>query len=40
MSGSNLDPFRPSHLLRLLLKCVNVKINHVEFIDFDFKFNN
>ena len=38
---SNLDPFRPSHPLRLLLlKCVNVEIAHVEFIDFDFWFNN
>ena len=38
---SNLDPFRPSHPLRLLLlKCVNVETTLVEFIDFDFWFNN
>ena len=38
--NSNLDLFRSSHLLSLLLKCVNVKITHVDVIDFDFRFNN
>ena len=38
--NSNLDPFRPSHSLRLLLKCINVEVTHVELIDFDFWFNN
>ena len=36
---SNLDPFRTSHLLRLL-KCINIEVGHAEFINFNFWFNN